>query len=164
TEMRAPDGAKIIARAFKREDLWEGEQLHIAPDIQCITKETACNMSPNPLHPVVAEPAVEGRPAMHRPQGIYGWEGEGVVKSGYRQTGFQIADMAPTMMHLLGLEVDDHMDGKVMLDCFEDEYNHNNPVAIREGAVTLSPRSFDGDVGDDDEKLLETMRALGYME
>jgi hypothetical protein len=72
--------------------------------------------------------------------------------------------MAPTMMHLLGLEVDDHMDGKVMLDCFEDEYNQNNPVAIREGAVTLSPRSFEGNVGDDDEKLLETMRALGYME
>lgn len=164
TEMRAPDGAKIIARAFKREDLWEGEQLHIAPDIQCITKETACNMSPNPLHSVVAEPAVQGRPAMHRPHGIYGWEGEGVVKKDHRKTGFQIADMAPTMMHLLGLEVDDHMDGKVMLDCFEDEYNQNNPVAIREGAVTLSPRSFEGNVGDDDEKLLETMRALGYME
>ncbi|MBC8369760.1 MAG: alkaline phosphatase family protein [Planctomycetes bacterium] len=164
TEMRAPDGATIIARAYKREDLWQGEQLHIAPDIQCITKETACNMSPSPLHPVVAEPAVEGCPAMHRPQGIYGWEGDDVVKSGERITGFQIADMAPTMMHLMGLEVDDYMDGRVMTDCFKDEYNQKNPVRTRSGAVTLTPRTFQGDVEEDDEKLLETMRALGYME
>jgi hypothetical protein len=121
-------------------------------------------MSPNPLHSVVAEPAVEGRPAMHRPQGIYGWEGEGVIKSGKRNSSYQIADMAPTMMHMLGLEVDDHMDGKVMLDCFEDDYKQNNPVSIREGAVTIKARKFEGDAEEDDEKLLETMRALGYME
>jgi len=163
-EMRAPDGAKIIARAFKREDLWEGEQLHIAPDIQCVTKETACNMSPSPLHPVVAEPAVEGRPAMHRTQGIYGWEGKGIIKQGERVTGPQIADMATTMLHLLGLPVEDYMDGRVMEDCFTPEYRAANPVQVREDFVRLTPREMGGDVEDDDAKLIETMKALGYME
>ncbi|MDP6964010.1 MAG: alkaline phosphatase family protein, partial [Planctomycetota bacterium] len=116
TDLKAADGTQIISRAYKCEDLWQGEQLHLAPDIQCLTKETACNMSPSPLHHVVAEPAVEGRPAMHRPQGIFGWEGDGIFKTGHRQTGYQIADMAPTMMHLLGLEIDDHMDGNLMSD------------------------------------------------
>ena len=163
-KMRAPDGAKIIARAYKREDLWSGEQLHVAPDIQCITKETACNMSPDPLHSVVAEKAVEGRPAMHRPQGIFGWEGKGVIKKGERITGYQIADMAPTMMHMLGLNVDSHFEGSVMEKCFDDNYLSSNPVQPRESAVNITPRKFGGDVEEDDEKLLETMRALGYME
>ena len=162
-QMKAADGAKIIARAFKREDLWEGEQLHVAPDIQCVTKETACNMSPHPLHSVVAEPAVEGRPAMHRTQGVYGWEGAG-IKKGERVTGPQIADMASTMLHLLGLPVEDYMDGSVMEDCFTDEYRAANPVQKREGHVQLKPRAMGGEVADDDEKLIETMKALGYME
>ncbi|MDA0666891.1 MAG: alkaline phosphatase family protein [Planctomycetota bacterium] len=163
-QMKAPDGAKIIARAFKREDLWEGEQLHIAPDIQCVTKETACNMSPSPLHSVVAEPAVEGRPAMHRTQGIYGWEGKGVIKEGERVTGPQIADMATTMLHLLGLPVEDYMDGRVMEDCFTPEYRAANPVQTREGFVNLAPREMGEALEEDDEKLIETMKALGYME
>ncbi len=163
-QMRAPDGAAIIARAFKREDLWQGEQLHIAPDIQCVTKETACNMSPFPLHDVVAEPAVEGRPAMHRTQGIFGWEGKGIVREGERVTGPQIADMAPTMLHLLGLPVEDYMDGKVMEDCLTESYRAANPIKVRAGHVQLAPREVGGTVEDDDAKLIETMKALGYME
>lgn len=161
--MKANDGAKIIARAFKREDLWKGEQVFLAPDIQCVTVETANNMSPHPLHPVVAERAVEGRPAMHRTQGVYGFEGHG-IKEGERVTGPQIADMATTMLHLIGLPIEDYMDGRVMEDCFTDEYRAANPVQRAEGRVHLSPRTFEGAAGEDDEKLIETMKALGYME
>jgi len=161
--MRAPDGAKIIARAYKREDLWQGEQVFLAPDIQCVTVETANNMSPHPLHPVVAERAVEGRPAMHRTQGIYGLEGHG-IRQGARVTGPQIADMTPTMLHLLGLPVEDYMDGRVMEDCFTEEFRAAHPPQGREGAVSLAPRVFEGDIGEDDAKLIETMKALGYME
>ncbi|MHC4838670.1 MAG: alkaline phosphatase family protein [Planctomycetota bacterium] len=162
--MRATDGGKVIARAFKREDLWDGEQVFNAPDIQCVTVETANNMSPHPLHPVVAEPAVEGRPAMHRTQGIYGFEGEGIIKKGERVAGPQIADMATTMLHLLGLPIEDYMDGRVMEDCFTDEFRAANPVQVREGHVELRKRAFEGGPGEDDEKLIETMKALGYME
>jgi predicted AlkP superfamily phosphohydrolase/phosphomutase len=162
--MRAPDGARIISRAFKREDLWQGEQVHMAPDIQCVTVDTACNMAPDPLHPVVAEPAVEGRPAMHRINGIYGWEGAGIFRAGERIAGPQIADMAPTILHLLGLPVEDVMDGRVMDSCFDPDWLQANPVQVREDHVHLTPRQTGGEVADDDEKLLETMRALGYME
>lgn len=162
--MRATDGGRVISKAFRREDLWQGEQVFLAPDIQCVTVDTACNMAPDPLHPVVAEPAVEGRPAMHRMNGVYAWEGEGIFKRGERIGGPQIADMAATIMHLLGLPIDDVMDGKVMEVCMEPAYTAANPVQVREGHVQLSPRKIGGDLAEDDEKLLETMRALGYME
>ena len=56
------------------------------------------------------------------------------------------------------------MDGRVMEDCFTPEYRAANPVQTREGFVTLAPRETGGDVEEDDEKLIETMKALGYME
>lgn len=165
-EMRAADGSRVISAAFKREDVWEGPQLHLAPDIQCMTVDTACNMGASPVHPVHAEEAKEGRPAMHRMNGIYAWEGEGIFKRGVRIGGPQIADMATTILHLLGLPIDDHMDGRVMEDCMTDAYRARNPVRRRSGHVTLKPRetgSADRS-GSDEERLMETMRALGYME
>ena len=162
--IKAPDGTRVIDRAYKREDLWKGEQLHNAPDIQCVTVDTACNMSPHPLAPVHAQVAVEGRPAMHRPNGIFGWEGKGIIQEGVRTDGSRIADMTPMMLHLLGLPVDDYMDGRVMEDCLTDEYRAANPVQFREGHIQLKPRVAGDAIEDDDEKLIETMKALGYME
>lgn len=166
TDIRAPGGARVISRAFKREELWEGPQVFLAPDIQCVTVETACNMSPSPVHRVVAEAAVEGRPAMHRTNGIYGWEGRGIFREGVRQGGPQIADMAPTILHLLGLPIDEHMDGRVMEEGFTDAWRAAHPVQRRTGKFRLEPRgaSADGRSQSDDERLIETMKALGYME
>lgn len=163
-KIRATDGAPIIARAWKREDLWSGQQLHVAPDIQCLTVDTACNMMANPVHRVVAEPAPDGRSAMHRLHGIYGWEGAGIFPPGMRVAGPQIADMAPTILHLLGLPVDDHMDGRVMEDCFTPEWRAAHPLLRRSGHVRLAPRQREGASGEEEERLLQTMRALGYME
>ncbi len=163
-EVRAEDGTRIVAKACKREELWSGPQLHVAPDIQLITHDTSVNCTASPLSKTIVEPAVEGRPAMHRMQGVYLWEGAGVVRPGLRQGGMQIADMGATILHLLGLPVDDHLDGEVMEEVLEPEWRERNPVQRREGAYPLTPRAFDGDGGEGDEKLMETMRALGYME
>jgi hypothetical protein len=121
-------------------------------------------MSPHPLAPVHAQEAVEGRPAMHRPNGIFGWEGKGIIQEGVRTDGSRIADMTPTMLHLLGLPVEDYMDGRVMEDCFTKEYRAANPVQVREDYIHLKPRVAGDAIEDDDEKLIETMKALGYME
>jgi predicted AlkP superfamily phosphohydrolase/phosphomutase len=162
--IQAPDGTRVIDRAYKREDLWHGEQLHNAPDIQCVTVDTACNMSPHPLVAVHAQEAVEGRPAMHRPNGIFGWEGKGIIKENVRIDGARIADMTPMMLHLLGLPVEDYMDGRVMEDCLTAEYRAAHPVVVREGHIELKPRVSGEAIEDDNAKLIETMKALGYME
>ncbi|MBL7008388.1 MAG: alkaline phosphatase family protein [Planctomycetes bacterium] len=162
-QVRAEDGTRIVAKAFRREDLWQGPQLHLAPDIQFITHETSVNAAPSPVHPRVVEPAVEGRPAMHRMQGVYLWEGPGVFRRGHRQGGYQIADMGAMMLHLLGLPLGEHLDGRVMEEVLEPAYREANPARACAGAE-LKPRTFGADAGQDDAKLVETMRALGYME
>jgi predicted AlkP superfamily phosphohydrolase/phosphomutase len=164
--MRAVDGGRVISAAFKREEIWDGPQLFLAPDIQCMTVDTACNMGASPVHPVHAEEAKEGRPAMHRFNGIYAWEGAGIFKPGERIGGPQIADMGSTILHLLGLPLDDHLDGRVMEECLTDEYRARHPIERRHGHVKLVPRDVGAAdrSGSDEERLMETMRALGYME
>jgi predicted AlkP superfamily phosphohydrolase/phosphomutase len=163
-EVRAEDGTRIVAKAYRREDLWTGPQLHVAPDIQFLTHDTSVNAAASPVHPRIVEPAVEGRPAMHRMQGVFLWEGPGVIRRGHRQSGQQIADMGATMLHLLGLPVDEHLDGRVMEGVLEPEHLAANPVGRAAGRVELRPREFGAGGAVDDEKLVETMRALGYME
>ncbi len=163
-QVRAADGTRLIARAYRREDLWEGPQLHLAPDIQYITHDTSVNSCANPTHPVISEPAVEGRPAMHRINGVYLWEGAGIFKANHQQAGPQIADIASTMLHLLGMPVESYMDGKVMQDCMEQSWLEKNPPRERQSEIELKPRRVAAEVAEDDEKLIETMRALGYME
>lgn len=162
--MRATDGARVIESAWKREDLWQGAQVFLAPDIQCLTVNTACNMMANPVHPVVAEPALDGVSAMHRMEGVFGWEGEGMFRRGARVVGPQIADMAPTILHLLGLPAEDYMDGRVMKECFEPGWLERNPVKIRRADVRLQPRRFGAAGAEDDQRILQTMKSLGYME
>lgn len=164
--MRASDGGRVISAAFKREDLWSGPQVFLAPDIQCMTVDTACNMGASPVHPVHAEAARDGRPAMHRINGIYAWEGKGIFREGARLGGPQIADMGATILHLLGLPLDDHLDGRVMEECFTEEYRARHPVKVRSGHVRLAPREIGAAdrSSSDEDRLMETMRALGYME
>ncbi len=162
-EVRAPDGTPIVDRACKREELWHGPQLASAPDIQFLTHDTSVNCAADPLHPRVVEEAVEGRPAMHRMNGVFLWEGPG-IRADSRHEGYGIADMGATMLHLLGLPVEDSFDGRVMEDILEPSALAAQPVRVREGHVHLEPRRYEGTATADDERLMETMRALGYME
>jgi len=163
--IRAPDGAPVVAQAFRREDLWEGPQLAWAPDIQFLTRDTSVNAAADPLHARIVEPALEGIPAMHRVDGVYLWEGEGIFPRGVRRDGPQIADMGPTLLHLLGLPVDEHMDGRVMEACYTPSFRAAHPVRSRRDHVHLAPRTLETTRSAEDEaKLVETMQALGYFE
>lgn len=62
-----------------------------------------------------AGPAVE-----HRQFGIFAAKGPGIRKD-ERIYGANLLDICPTLLHLFGLPVGEDMDGKVLLDIYEDE-------------------------------------------
>ena len=67
---------------------------------------------------------------------------------------------------MLGLPVDDHMDGRVIEEMLTSEFAAAHPVQRREGHVELKAALDDaGPMSAEDEaKLVETMQALGYFE
>ena len=131
---------------------------------------TVILMSDHGFHPddlrlsnIPREPA--GPAAEHRQFGIFAAMGPGLRRDG-RVYGASLIDICPTLLHLFGLPVGDDMDGKVLLDIYE-----NPPAAI--------PRipSWDAVPGDhgmhppdkqisasDSKAALEQLVALGYIE
>lgn len=85
------------------------------------------------------------------------------VKPGYRLEKACIYDITPTILYMFGLPVGEDMDGHVLLDAFQDDFNKRRKIRFvaSYGAPTKSdeakkPRELDKEV-------LEDLRSLGYI-
>ena len=63
----------------------------------------------------------------HETHGIFIAAGPGIRK-GAEVVGASVLDMTPTALHYLGLAVGKDMDGKVLLDVFDDAFRAENPI------------------------------------
>jgi tetratricopeptide (TPR) repeat protein len=107
---------------------------------------------------------VELADASHMPDGIVVLHGPN-VKAGARVRGADLYDVAPTMLHLLGLPVAQDLHGEVLTAAFDPDWVASSPisqVASYEGAPW--------DRGDDlvldpaaGESMEEMLRSLGYI-
>jgi predicted AlkP superfamily phosphohydrolase/phosphomutase len=117
---RDPDtGEPIIDRAMRREDVYDGSELHRIPDILIDFGERPYVASDR----LAASSIVERLPASggggrHRRYGILLALGPGVQPGTIE--GANIVDLAPTALHAMGLPVPDDMDGRVLTDLFSD--------------------------------------------
>jgi predicted AlkP superfamily phosphohydrolase/phosphomutase len=126
-EWRNPDtGEAVVARAWRREDVYHGPAVEDAPDI---VLEPALDQGyaytylssrgqPGPpvgrLAPAERLGAKGGSMnGSHRPEGILILAGSGVQRGNHLAEA-QIIDVAPTLLHLLGLPLPAHLDGRVL--------------------------------------------------
>jgi tetratricopeptide (TPR) repeat protein len=131
---------------------------------------TVILMSDHGFHPddmrlsnIPREPA--GPAAEHRQFGIFAAKGPGLRKD-ERIYGANLLDICPTLLHLFGLPVGEDMDGKVLLDIYE-----NRPAEVqripswdqRAGDHGMHPP--DKQISADDSKAaLDQLVALGYID
>jgi len=94
----------------------------------------------------------------------------GPVRSGGSPAGrVSIYDIAPTILHLLGLEVADTLPGSVLTEILDPAWAADHPVRRRDAypgpPVDLPERVEAGDRDSGvDHRLQEELRALGYIE
>jgi len=117
---RDPDtGEPIVERAHRREDVYDGSQLHRIPDVLIDFGErpyTASDrLAAGGIVERIPDAAGGGR---HRRTGIILALGPGI--EGGELTGARIIDVAPTALHAMGLAVPDDMDGRVLTELFSD--------------------------------------------
>jgi predicted AlkP superfamily phosphohydrolase/phosphomutase len=117
---RDPDtGERIVERAYRREDLYQGAELHRIPDILIDFGERPYLASDRLAAASIVEtipPAAGG--GRHRRYGVLLALGPGVAPGGV--DGARIVDIAPTALHAMGLPVPDDMDGRVLTELFAD--------------------------------------------
>ncbi len=119
--IRHPEsGARVMSAPLRPRDVYHGDRLAGAPDLlaiprgyrwEILTDFTLSGPLPGDLESAVFAPA--RRQATHRPDGILCLAGRR-ARSGFEACGARIEDLAPTVLHLMGQPVPEHMDGRVL--------------------------------------------------
>jgi tetratricopeptide (TPR) repeat protein len=145
-------------------DMMLGTLLRLAGDETTVILVSDHGFHPDHLRPlgIPREPA--GPAVEHRQFGIFAAKGPG-IREDERIYGANLLDICPTILHLFGLPIGEDMDGKVLLDIYEQK-----PAAIRripswdqvEGDHGMHPP--DKQISPSDSKAaLQQLVALGYI-
>ena len=173
-ELRDPrDGSQIIPRIFKREELFHGPFAGEAPDL-VLDWWSDKAFQTQPSFPEDGDkPAVQirERKPMVEPEwsGTHRLDGIVVVKSHAARKAVQIQgarlmDMAPTLLHLLGQQVPDDMDGRVLTEIFTDDFLRTNPVGEKSAASQAEPVASTPYSEEEAALVEERLKALGYID
>ena len=161
-ELRDPEtGQPIVARASRREDLFEGPYVDDIPDI-LLELQPAYTGGPalqgNLVEPLpLAE--LSAYSGSHTPDGLFVFSGPG-VRRGQWLARAHIQDLAPTLLHIMGLPVASWMDGRV-LDVFEP--TASRPVAYAEYDVVLPDKSGARLTAEEEDAIRAQLAGLGYL-
>ena len=162
------DGRPVFAQVARREDVYQGPMIDLAPDL-CLYAAPGHGLMFNGLRPElrarrVFAPFVEyGFTGAHEPAGIYVVAGPGIAALG-RQDAAPIEALAPTVLCLLGLPVPDGMDAAPLLHLLTPEGRAAAPLQY---VADSDPATTDdgGWSSDQDRAQVEArLRALGYVE
>ncbi|MEZ4646401.1 MAG: alkaline phosphatase family protein [Chloroflexota bacterium] len=163
TQLRDPaDGSQVVPTVYKREEIFHGVSAERLPDLVLHTdraKYVSFGHADFGSNKII-EPSM-GQTGHHHLVGVVGLKGPG-VNSGLVLPEASILDVAPTILHYLGLSVPSHMDGQVLTHAFTDEFNAANPVNIVPSDVEHHGQD-NVYSAEEEELVLDKLRDLGYV-
>jgi predicted AlkP superfamily phosphohydrolase/phosphomutase len=170
-------GEAIVEKAYRREEVYEGPSLDEAPDIvvkwathEEYTYAFRVSSKSRSLHWIEQldphrqdnSAFFSGKSGSHRDNGIFLAEGPEVA-AGKVVHDARIIDVAPTILHLLGVPTPADMDGRALIEVLEGAAAAPMEVGAAAGVIAAS----DGeDSYTEEDKLVinERLRALGYID
>jgi predicted AlkP superfamily phosphohydrolase/phosphomutase len=162
-ELRDPDrGDRVMEHIYRREEVYSGDYVEQMADIlmlplnlECLATGLSEFVSNDIFGPSFAYTGT------HRMEGMFMLRGNG-LKRAYDALDAKIIDMAPTILHLLGLPVPRDMDGKVLTEVFDQQFLGSRAVEYTDEEV---PLRFSGTGLSDDEaeQVRERLKGLGYV-
>jgi predicted AlkP superfamily phosphohydrolase/phosphomutase len=155
-------GRPLIGEVLRREDIYSGPYLERAPDLILRPRE------PSDIFFGLADfghrdtvSTVYRYSGMHRDDGMLIMSGPG-IRPGGRIEGASIIDMAPTILHLMGLPVPTDMDGRVLEGALSAEYMAAYPVQIAEPKLAEDVSEM-GYTEEGEKEIMERLQGLGYL-
>ncbi|HAF24058.1 MAG TPA: hypothetical protein DCK93_14325 [Blastocatellia bacterium] len=174
-ELKDPrTGRPVITRMYRRNEIFHGPFSGETADLVLDWWSEDSMFSTQPSFPEdTGEPPLiirERRPSensewggTHRLHGILIARGP-VLKNGAEIENARLIDLAPTLLHLLGVPVPEDMDGKVLTDVFQPEFLASRPVRSGAASGTSETDRASGYTDEESAKVEERLQALGYLE
>ncbi|OIO94443.1 MAG: hypothetical protein AUJ92_10170 [Armatimonadetes bacterium CG2_30_59_28] len=165
-------GTAVAQSVLRGSDVYSGEHLEQAADLIVEWRDdvfVSGIASPGTRSEMVCAgrkvsymPGEESRfiSGYHRPFGIFISGGRG-IKRGIEVHGASIVDIAPTVLHAMGLPVPEDMEGRVLTEILEGGATVTKRVSAPDPGLLVDDDDVYSD--EDSEKIAERLRGLGYL-
>jgi len=155
----------VVTGLWTREECFEGPHGNVAPDLTLAFGDGGLVGILPSAHTLSRRPITGGA---HRPIGIFGAKGPGIL-TGSVAKKMSILDVAPVVLHSLGLPVLEKMQGGVPSDLYQPAFFKSHPVAKAGGPIPAVDKSADDAIApvmsrEDEQAVMERLRELGYIE
>jgi predicted AlkP superfamily phosphohydrolase/phosphomutase len=114
-QLKHPEtGEPLVSRVYEREELYEGPYTAMAPDLTVVPGDWRCRTIG--LYDFTTNQVVSpsfGPTGDHRLEGVLFAAGAG-IRQGAKLRSANLADIAPTVLRLLGVPVPGDMDGRIL--------------------------------------------------
>jgi predicted AlkP superfamily phosphohydrolase/phosphomutase len=174
-ELKDPrTGKPVIARVYRRDEIFhgpfscEGADLVLdwwSEDSLFSTEPSFAKDRDKPAVIIRAHRPSENSEwgGTHRLNGILIGRGP-VLKTAAEIEDAQLIDLAPTLLHLLGVPVPEDMDGKVLISAFRSDFLTVHPVRAGTASGISGTDRPSGYTTEESAKVEERLQALGYLE
>jgi predicted AlkP superfamily phosphohydrolase/phosphomutase len=160
-------GRPMVADVWAREDVFAGPHEPWAPDLTLRLEDDAV------VSILRSESIVGRRPepvGTHRPEGIFLAGGPG-LRRGASLEELSILDVAPFLLHCLGVPVPADLSVRLPVDAFEPDELRRRPLRVAAVCPSATPAASDEHVDSDaayepeeQQLVLKRLAALGYLE
>jgi predicted AlkP superfamily phosphohydrolase/phosphomutase len=168
-ELRGPDGEEIVAAVHRREDLFHGPEMERLPDLvvefaqyRWLGKGNLRSRASSLWDRIEIEPGSKhSYVGSHRHEGIVALAGPSAAQGAALDAG--IADVAPTILYLLGQPLPTDLDGRLLVEALTPALLEDRPpeYADLEGVTIAETESY---APGDERSVEERLRSLGYLE
>ncbi|MEO6810380.1 MAG: alkaline phosphatase family protein [Isosphaeraceae bacterium] len=157
-------GAPLVDRIYEREELYSGPHAHLAPDLTVVPGDwryRTIGLYDFTTHKVIS-PAF-GPTGDHRLDGVLIATGP-PFRPGAHPEAASLLDIAPTVLHLLGVPVPSDMDGRVLSELLDPSFQ---PPSADESSPPAPP--IDSDAvpvaysEEEDAAIQQRLADLGYL-
>jgi predicted AlkP superfamily phosphohydrolase/phosphomutase len=154
-------GGPVVTRVWTREEAFAGAHMELAPDLTVALRDGGfvSILPSNTFLKPRREPT-----GTHRPEGVFMACGPG-IRAGAQLSQVSILDVAPLLLHTLGLPIPEDLEGHVPTDLYEPSHIAAHPVVTAESTRSPEPaRKLGADLDHGEEEIVKRLKALGYLE
>lgn len=155
-------GEPLVEAIYERDELYHGPHAHLGPDLTVVPKDWRYRTIG--LHDFTTNSVIGpafGPTGDHRTTGVLIAHGP-AFRAGSQPEGASLLDVAPTVLHLLGVPVPDDMDGRVLTEILDPSVVAS-PAPREESAGVAAEAVTVGYSAEDEAEVQKRLADLGYL-
>lgn len=162
------DGRTVVDRAYRKEELYQGEALDIIPEIFLVMRDYAY-MALNQFKEMRPSAGIFGEPlegmgelthtGSHRREGVLILNGDHVLRR--KEGEASILDIAPTVLYASGLPILKGYDGRILFDFFEPSWRAKRKIDYEVHEYRWGEEAHYSER--EEQEVKERLKGLGYL-